>query len=127
VESDTASWFLRRVKAVRPTKDDFVSWFDEGIDSERHRESCEEHCEYRGVSVNRIDGFNEGRILEKFRRTLQFSPAMPKYYCKFKFTIWAGIVRATPRPDNESHFTFFRSDQFGLDTLYMRPKKAQRI
>jgi len=118
VTENLTDTFTRKIKSSTISSDDFKSyWEKDRRPKEKDHDSIRK---FKGVSVNKINEFtNESYIANVYKITFALRPKSKINYCKFKLLPNAGKIWETPRVDipDLSHCTFFKSDQFTLDSL----------
>lgn len=116
VAENVSDRFARRVWTLDPADNDFRSWKEEG--KQNTYTKCDDICNYRGVSISRVDESSEGEVITHYRKTVSLSPAAkPLFYCRLKFKYGAGFIKHTPSKKDEHHHTLFKSDTFSIKLI----------
>ena len=116
---DTSNVFMRRISAKKHKKGDFKIQLEK--DDVPPANTCDDHCGQREISINKVDGYKEEEIVLDYKKKLiiqkMYSPKIDFIYLKFKFEIGAGNVKSTPQHGHESHFDFYKSDDFSVEKI----------
>lgn len=126
---NTEALFVKSIDSRRVKERDFRSKWEKGhrqIDGRPVDESdCRLVCMMKGVSVNMITtSESEENAIQKYKKTLKYSPKRPGYLLKFRFCDNAGAVKYTPNGNDKTHHTFYKSDSFALDLIDVIDIKA---
>ena len=117
---DNNSAFLRTIDGSIPKERDFLSHWEryKKQGKELPIESCDKTCGLKGLSVNKIDGYNEGEISNIVKNRLLFLPqGRKKFICKFKLDNGSGVVKHTPNEIHESHHDLYKCDEFDMNKI----------
>jgi hypothetical protein len=123
---------LTQTPLVETTKDEFVRAIDKSVvstdDFKSHLElgrplrapikSCRMACEYRGLSVNKLDN-NAAAIKAFWEAVGMISPKARKgkrFVCAFRLNAGAGIVWDTSHSQPQAHHTILKADGFNANT-----------
>ncbi|MBT2558873.1 hypothetical protein J7E24_13840 [Hymenobacter sp. ISL-91] len=119
VGTDTESTFLRTVGGNQPKERDFMSHWEryKKQGKEIEAKGCADTCGWKGVSMNKADGYDEEEIITVFRQRLMFSPQSKMYICRFKTGSENGVVNHTPNDDHDSHHDLLKCDVFSVEKL----------
>ena len=112
---DTTNEYVRRLKKDAVQDSDFLTHSERGIVSPL--DDCENICSYKGVSINQLRVEFVEQILTKYKTTFKINPKKGAHYLKFKFKEEAGKVKFAPEEDDQSHYNFFKADNFTLNSL----------
>jgi hypothetical protein len=112
---DVDNSFYRKLKNEMASIDDFRTHFERRIGTDE--QNCERLCSYKAVSINIRKAEYEALILDKYRTTFKFNPKKGAHCLVFRLRDESGLVKPTPEEDDESHYSFFKSDAFSLDHI----------
>ena len=107
--------YLRKLRKDQLSEKDFLTHWERGIGNEET--DCEKICSYNGISINQADEKTENIIIEKYKTTFNINPKKGAHLLKFKIKNNAGKVSHAPLEDDDTHYNFFKSDEFNLETL----------
>ncbi len=113
---DTENTYVRKLRKLNILNEkDFLTHWEREIRPET--EDCETICSYKGVSINQFKPEYENQIIEKYKTTFNINPKKGAYLLKFRLTDEAGNVKYAPEDNDESHYNFFKSDDFTYDKI----------
>jgi hypothetical protein len=112
---DTENEYVRRLRKETVVDKDFQTHWERGIRPEI--DNCENICSYKGVSINQFRNEFVEQILNKYKTTFSINPKKGAFYLKFKLTKDAGKVKFASEEDDNSHYNFFKADNFDLNSL----------
>ena len=113
VAENLTDMFVRRVWTGEPTDGDFRSWREES--RKNTYKKCDDICNFRGVSMSKVDGETEEGIISRYKTTVSLSPTLrPPFYCRLKLRRGAGFVKHSPSQKDKHHHTLFKSDTFSI-------------
>lgn len=114
--SDTTNEYVRKLRKNIVEEKDFLSHWERGLYNDKTE--CEEICSYKGVSINIYKAEFEQQIKDKFTNTKIFNPKKGgTHIIKFKLKQDAGKVKFAPEDNDQSHYNFFKADNFTLSNL----------
>lgn len=94
---------------------DFKSYWEKGA---RITESCEDICSLKGQSVNIASTDEElDYTLKVFKQLFPIAPTYKPHCTVISFKQDSGLVKHTPRTDNDLHYDFYKCDGFNLDMV----------
>jgi hypothetical protein len=114
---DTTSTFICSVGSNNPKVRDFLSKWERYKTSGKDLpfKDCIEMCALKGVSMNKLDGYDESEIIEAYKQRLIFSQKSKTFIFKFNLSVDVGVVEHTPNHDHHSHHDLFKCDGFNVD------------
>jgi hypothetical protein len=121
---DTASAYLHYIDSPSAKSRDFASKWEryeknkpEGLPN---KNNCEEVCGWKGVSVNKIDGYDEAEVYRVYTEPYRYASAKERSkrrILKFNIGTDIGIVKHTPNETHESHHDLFKCDAFDVANI----------
>lgn len=110
--------FARRVKNIPPALVDFASYHEENRRIQKGKENdCRCICEFRGVSINKVDATNEDTLIKDWKEEIKNKPKSSSIYCKFRIKTDECLVWDTSHQKNKFHFTLLKADEFKIEDL----------
>ena len=111
--------FIRRITENRSLRIRHFKADIEKVDKLLVVNDCSDFCRFRELSMNDISDYDEQEVVASYspdiQEQLKFAPKKEFYYCKFRFKTGAGKVKYTPHHGHESHYDFYKSDEFSMD------------
>ena len=117
---DSSSAFLRTIDGNVPKERDFLSHWEryQRQGKELPKGECDELCGWKGVSVNKIDGYDEDEISKTIKNRLLYLPqGKKKSICRFRLDAGAGVVKHTPNESHGSHHDLYKCDDFDMNKI----------
>jgi len=121
---DTTSIYLHYIDSPSAKIRDFASKWERYEKSRPEelpdKEECEEICAWKGVSVNKIDGYDEDEVYRVYTEPYRFLSEKERNKRRIlKFTLGTdtGVVKHTPNEEHESHHDLFKCDDFNITNL----------
>tara|TARA_R110002051_G_scaffold323597_1_gene417751 strand:+ start:63 stop:488 length:426 start_codon:yes stop_codon:yes gene_type:complete len=114
-KNDFHNEYVRKLRKDELSDKDFLTHWERGIGTEETE--CDNICSYKGISINQINEDSEPLIIERYKTTFNINPKKGAYFLKFKVKEKAGKVEHAPLEDDDTHYNFFKSDEFDLNSL----------
>lgn len=84
------------------------------------QEDCKVVCAWKGVSVNKVDGYDEDEVYRVYTEPYRYVPEKERNKRRIlKFTLGAntGMVQHTPNTEHDSHHDLFKCDTFDVAAI----------
>jgi hypothetical protein len=111
---DNRHFYARKINKPAPLDRDFKSHWERGKQSV---DNCEKICGLKGISMNLWNQTTEKAIIKKFLTTFSITPKHKDSIFVFKCLPESGLTKYTPNEEDDSHYDFYKSDEFSLDKL----------
>jgi hypothetical protein len=122
LSESTEDAFVRTIKKRSVSIEDFWSHRERGIRMRIAAPGCSIECQYRGVSMNKLDNNTEA-IRSRWEAVGLISPRgvkTSKFVCTFGIKVGAGKIWDTSNNQPESHHTLLKADAFSLDLISVK-------
>src|SRR5262245_28292638 len=96
---------------------DFESHYEIPISLNREPRTCKDHCQSRGVSINRLNGTNLPGIKERYRSIAAHSQWFGKRFCTFRLSNNAGKIWNDKPTNPVQHCNLLKCDKFCKDSI----------
>ena len=114
-EEDVVNQYVRRLRKEKLSEKDFKTHWERGIGVNKNE--CGDICSYKGISLNQLSEESESLIIQKYKTTFNINPKKGGHLIKFQLKDDAGVVEHSPTKSDETHYSFFKSDDFELEKL----------
>lgn len=117
---DKVSHFIRTIDGNNARIQDFYSHWERYKKQGRElpEEDCAKICGLKGISINKLDGYDENEILETYITRLRFLPqGRKKSILKFTMGSNCGAVKHTPDVNHSSHHDLYKCDDFNINAV----------
>jgi hypothetical protein len=117
--------FVRAIKKRTVSPEDFRSHRERNIRMRIAARGCSTECQYRGVSMNKLDN-NAAAIRSYWEAVSLISPrgvrraSSNKFVCAFSIKEEAGKIWDTSNNKPEAHYTLLKADAFSLELISVK-------
>lgn len=118
---NTSDLFIRFVAADNDRSTWFLSHWENGKQPLGANPTCEEICNFKGVSVYITTPNDDSAALEMVKTSKKFSFVRRKLgsYCKLRFLAGAGYLWHYPKSESGKHYNLLKSDQFDINKVHI--------
>lgn len=122
---DNESTFIRLIdNTPTPKERDFLSHWERYEKQNKLHElegmSCDKACGLKGLSMNKLDGYEEAEVYKVYTNMFLFATEKErkkKIILKFKMGSSVGITKHTPNSEHDSHHDLYKCDKFDLNNI----------
>jgi hypothetical protein len=110
---DNITVFVRKINKPIVLDKDFKTHWERG----KRAEMCKEICGFKGISINQWSEESQSAVIQKFLTTFRIAPKHKDSILVFRFVGESGLVKYTPNEADSTHYDFYKSDNFDLQTI----------
>jgi hypothetical protein len=110
---DSSNQYTRKIFKPSPKEKDFLTKWEKGY----RTDDCKTLCEnIKSLSINQWNNETKNDVLKKYVKMFTLRKGEDSAFV-FIFNAMSGKIKPSPRDNDNSHYDYFKSDQFDISLL----------